>query len=89
MGDWYGNDSVSGSGERRMITIKDDYSGVYYTDANDNTGIPIPADSITKDGNNTYTTDIAGVGKATLTFTSDTEGTLKIDSKPEITITKQ
>ena len=86
VGDWHGND---GNGERRMITIKDDSSGVYYKDASDTTGITIPADSITKDGNNTYTTDITGVGKATLKFTSDTKGTAKLGDYPEIEITKK
>ena len=86
VGDWHGND---GKGERRMITIKDDSSGVYYTDANDNTGTTIPAESITKGGNNTYTADIPSIGKATLKFTSDTTGTAKLNTTPEIPINKQ
>ena len=89
IGIWHGDDDGSGT-PRKIIEIKDGFSSVvYYKDASDTTGITIAADSITDNGDYSYTADITGVGKATLTFTSDTEGTLKIDSKPEITITKQ
>ena len=92
LGDWYGDDSGSGAGARKMITINppDGYSGIYYDNSSGSVKeIPINKGDIEKIGNNIYTANITGIGKGTLKFTSDTTGTAKLNTTPEIPINKQ